>query len=226
MRILIIEDDVKLCEILQLRLKEIDYYTDICNHGDDAAFYIKKQAYDVIVLDRMLPGKDGLYVLKYIRNLGLTTPVIMVTAMNQLENRVEGLDCGADDYLSKPFEMDELMARIRALGRRTAALQTRNSFTFSDLTLNLDLMEIQTEQESCSVSKREAELLSLLMRNSERILTRELLLDRVWGVDTIIMDSNLDNFISFLRKRLKQVQSKVVIKTVRGVGYKLEDTNV
>jgi DNA-binding response OmpR family regulator len=139
MRILIIEDDLKLCKILQMQLKENDIYSDLCNCGDDAGFYITKQVYDVIVLDRMLPGMDGLCILKQIRDQGLTTPVIMVTALNQLENRVEGLDCGADDYLSKPFEMDEFIARIRALGRRSASWQANHSFTISDLTLNLDL---------------------------------------------------------------------------------------
>jgi DNA-binding response OmpR family regulator len=225
MRILIIEDDQKLCRVLELRLKENDFYADICNHGGDAEFYIKKQVYDVIVLDRMLPGRDGLNLLKYIRSLNITTPVIMVTAMSQLENRVEGLDCGADDYLSKPFEMDELIARIRALGRRTSILRTTNLLEFSDLILNLDLMELQTAQRNCAISKREAELLSMFMRNSNRILARELLLDRVWGANTAIMDSNLDNFICFLRKRLKFVHSSIQIKTVRGVGYKLEDAN-
>lgn len=225
MRILVIEDDQKLCQILEQRLKENGFYTDLCNHGDDADYYIKKQVYDVIVLDRMLPGKDGLILLKYLRSLSITTPVIMVTAMNQLENRVEGLNYGADDYLSKPFEMEELIARIRALGRRTSMLCASNQVEYSDLILNLDLMQLQAAQRSCAISKREAKLLSFLMRNSNRILTRLLLLDRVWGANTATMDSNLDNFICFLRKRLKLVHSSVVIKTVRGVGYKLEDTN-
>jgi DNA-binding response OmpR family regulator len=222
-RILIIEDDVDLCEILELQLGENGIYADICNDGDDAEFYIQKQVYDVIILDRMLPGKDGMHLIKYIRSLNITTPVIMVTAMSQLQDRVEGLDQGADDYLSKPFEMEELIARIRALGRRTSKLCTNNQIEFSDLILNLDLMELQTDRKNCPVSKREAELLSYLMRNSNHIIARELLLDRIWGANTATMNSNLDNFICFIRKRLKYVQSNIQIKTVRGVGYKLED---
>jgi DNA-binding response OmpR family regulator len=121
--------------------------------------------------------------------------------------------------------MEEFIARIRALGRRTSTLRTNNQIEFSDLILNLDLMELQSAKKSCTITKREAELLSFFMNNNSRVLTRELLLDRVWGANTAAMDSNLDNFISFLRKRLRSVHSRVEIKTARGVGYKMEASN-
>ncbi|WP_167957670.1 response regulator transcription factor [Anaerosporobacter faecicola] len=223
MRILMIEDDIELCSILRIEMEKNQFFLDCCHRGDDADFYINSNAYDVIILDRMLPGKDGIHILKDLRSHNRSTPVILLTAMNTLSNRVEGLDCGADDYLTKPFEIDELFARIRALARRSTKLENSNIFTYGDITLDTTNLLLKKEDEQCTLSKRESDLLVFFIRNKENTLERELLLTRVWGADSFVTDGNLDNFIHFLRKRLKTVHSAVSIKTIRGVGYRLED---
>ena len=225
MRVLIVEDDKKLCEMLQLQLNENDIQCDICMDGADAMEFIMRDAYDVLVLDRMLPHKDGLTILKELREKQNDTPVIMVTALGQLDHRVEGLDSGADDYLPKPFELEEFLARVRALGRRKVkAIETKRE-EFGDIYYDADQMKIfakEDESNNCHLSKRESELLLFMMNNEGRVLSRELILDRIWGIDSDVMESNLDNFICFLRKRLRSVGSKCKITTVRGVGYRLE----
>lgn len=221
MRILVIEDDRELCSILEYQLKKNNMEADFCYDGDDALFYADKLTYDIIVLDRMLPGMDGLTILSKLRKLGIGTPVLMLTAMGTLKNRVEGLDMGADDYLTKPFEMEELIARIKALARRPASVLDTNEIHFSDIVLNERLMAVIRDNEECSLSKREYDLLAFLIRNKGQVLTREMILNRVWGADSFVTDSNLDNFICFLRKRLKSVHSHVTIKTIRSVGYQL-----
>jgi DNA-binding response OmpR family regulator len=223
MRILVIEDDKELCSILDYQLKKNDMEADFCFDGEDALFYVTKQAYDVIVLDRMLPGMDGIDILLKIRREKIATPVIMVTALDDLKNRIEGLDTGADDYLAKPFEMEELLARIRALARRPARIENRNEYAFSDFHLDEGKMQLIREEEICGLSKRESDLLAFFIKNKGQILTREMILSRVWGADSFVTDSNLDNFIFFLRKRLKSIHSKANIKTIRSVGYKLEE---
>lgn len=221
MRILVVEDDRELCSILEYQLSKNNIEADFCYDGDDALFYAGKQTYDTIVLDRMLPGMDGLTILRKLRNQGIETPIIMLTAMGTLKNRVEGLDTGADDYLTKPFEMEELIARIRALARRPAKVQDTSELHFSDIVVNERLMAVIRGQEQCSLSKREYDLLTFLIRNKGQVLTREMILNRVWGADSFVTDGNLDNFICFLRKRLKSVHSHVTIKTIRSVGYQL-----
>jgi DNA-binding response OmpR family regulator len=223
MYLLVIEDDKELCAILEHQLKKNNIEADFCHNGEDALFYIKQQTYDVIVLDRMLPGLDGLSILNRLRKDLITTPVIMVTAMDTLKNRVEGLDTGADDYLTKPFDVEELLARIRALARRPVRIENYEQLYFSDFCLNAGTMQLVKEKESCSLSKRESDLLVFFIKNKGQILTRELLLNRVWGADSFVTDGNLDNFICFLRKRLKTIHSHASIRTVRGVGYQLED---
>ncbi|WMJ85712.1 response regulator transcription factor [Anaerocolumna sp. MB42-C2] len=223
MRILVIEDDKELCSIIEYQLKKNGMEADFCFNGEDALFYGLKQTYDIIMLDRMLPGMDGITILKKIRNERITTPVIMVTAMSNLNNRIEGLDTGADDYLVKPFEMEELLARIRALARRPTKIENVNEFYFSDFCLNEGKVQLIRGDEICSLSKRESDLLAFFIKNKGQVLTRELLLTRVWGADSFVTDGNLDNFICFLRKRLKSVHSHASIKTIRSVGYQLED---
>lgn len=222
-RILMIEDDKELCDILQIEMVKNQFLVDFCHDGEDTDFYINSNAYDVIILDRMLPGKDGISILREIRSNSNSTPVIMLTAMNTLHNRIEGLDQGADDYLTKPFEIEELFARIRALARRATKLENTNILIFGDITLDTTNLCIEHNGESCNLSKRESDLLAFFIRNKGATLERELLLMRVWGADSFVTDGNLDNFIHFLRKRLKSVHSQVTLKTVRGVGYRLEE---
>jgi DNA-binding response OmpR family regulator len=221
MRILIIEDDIDLCNLLNYQIQTQGWSADFCHDGLDAVLYTERSIYDVILLDRMLPHKDGLTILKEMRNASIHTPVLLVTAMNTLTNRVEGLDAGADDYLIKPFEMDELLARIRAIARRNIPMIDSTIVTFSDLCVDLNLMKLVCGDEECILSKRELDLLVFLIQNKNRILPRDIILDRVWGTDSFVSDGNLDNFIFFLRKRIASVHSHVTIKTVRSVGYRL-----
>jgi DNA-binding response OmpR family regulator len=223
MYLLVIEDDKELCSILEYQLKRNQIETDFCYDGADAMFYAGKQTYDIIILDRMLPGMDGLTILDMLRRNKITTPVIMVTAMGTLKNRIEGLDTGADDYLTKPFDIEELLARIRALARRPVKIENLEKLYFSDFCLDTGTMKLIKDKESCNLSKRESDLLTFFIKNQGQILTREMLLNRVWGADSYVTDGNLDNFICFLRKRLKSIHSHVTLKTIRSVGYQLED---
>lgn len=220
---MVIEDDKELCVILEYQLKKNGIEVDFCYDGEDAMFYVMKQTYDIIVLDRMLPGMDGLTILAKLRKEKIATPVIMVTAMDDLKNRIEGLDTGADDYLTKPFEIEELLARIRALARRPVKIENTDILYFSDFCLDGGKMQLIRDIESCGLSKRENDLLSFFIKNKGQILTREILLTRVWGADSFVTDGNLDNFICFLRKRLNSVHSHASIKTIRSVGYQLEE---
>jgi DNA-binding response OmpR family regulator len=221
--ILVIEDDKELCSILEYHLKKDNINADFCYDGEDALFYIAKQTYDIIVLDRMLPGMDGLTILGKLRRDNMATPVIMLTAMGTLKNRIEGLDTGADDYLTKPFDIEELLARIRALARRPVKIENFEQLYFSDFCLNGGTMQLIHAGEFCGLTKRESDLLAFFIKNRGQIIPREMLLTRVWGADSFVTDGNLDNFIYFLRKRLKSVHSHATIKTVRAVGYQLEE---
>lgn len=223
MRILLVEDDQKLCSLVKAQLAEQEIECDICNDGADAFHYAKTNAYDVIVLDRMLPHKDGITIIDELREHQIETPVIFVTALGQLNDRVNGLNHGADDYLSKPFEIVELVARIHALARRRTKSLTSNVHTFGDFEYDFPqlLLTHTVTKKTCHISKRESELLSFFITNEGQILSRDLILDRIWGIDSDIMESNLDNFICFLRKRLKSIDSKCIIKTYRGTGYAL-----
>ncbi len=223
MYLLIVEDDKNLCSILEYQFKKNNIEADFCHDGADAMFYIEKQSYDIIVLDRMLPGLDGMTILGKLREKQFKTPVLMLTAMGTLQNRIEGLDTGADDYLIKPFDMEELLARIRALARRPVRLESLEQLCFSDFCLNAGKLELARAGESCSISKRESDLLAFFIKNKGQVLTRETLLTRVWGADSFVTDGNLDNFICFLRKRLKSVHSHAAIRTIRSVGYQLEE---
>ncbi|MGL5677689.1 MAG: response regulator transcription factor [Cellulosilyticaceae bacterium] len=223
MQLLMIEDDQDLCRMLQQHFNTHHFTIDFCHTGEDAMFYILKQTYDLIILDRMLPHKDGLSILAEMRHNHITTPVIMLTAMGTLENRIEGLDRGADDYLIKPFEIGELFARIRALLRRPTPLVHSDILCYSNIQLNILENKLYSPTNTCALSKRETDLLAFFMRNKGQILTRDMLLTRVWGADSFVMDSNLDNFICFLRKRLHYVGSLATLTTIRSVGYKLED---
>ena len=223
MRILLVEDDEELCAFLEFSLEHKGYSVDICPNGEDAFYYLNGQVHDVVILDRMLPGMDGIEILRRMRKQGMTTPVIMVTALGTVENKIDGLDAGADDYLVKPFAPDELFARIRALERRPVQMERNSYLRFGDVTLNLSNRMMSKGEKGVELTKKEMDLLEFLIRNKGQTLTRELLLNRVWGHNDIVEDGNLDNYIYFLRRRLKQVGSHVNIKTVRSVGYTLEE---
>lgn len=222
MRILIVEDDIDLCEAVKYHLTREGYTADVCHTGSDALHFIRQQAYQLIILDRMLPELNGISVLQQMRAGGIKTPVIITTALNGIGDRIEGLDAGADDYLIKPFVMEELMARIRAVSRRPANLEISRVLSFGDVTLDLVSFTLKGPTATYTLSKREAELMELFMENPRRILPRNVLLSRVWGPDAPVEDGNLDNYVHFLRRRLKTVGSSARIKTARSVGYSLE----
>lgn len=222
MRILLIEDDKDLSEALSFRLQKENYSTDICASGEDALYYVDSQSYDMIILDRMLPVMDGLSILKVIRKKDIHVPVIMVTAMDGLFDRVDGLDSGADDYLVKPFAIEELLARIRALARRPKKIEQTEVLSFSDLELDSKKQTIKNKDKICALSKRETALMEFFMQNPGRVLNRELILSHVWGPDNMVEEGNLDNYIHFLRRRLSSISSCVQIKTMHRVGYYFE----
>lgn len=222
MRLLLIEDDEKLCEAVALHLRKEGYETDICHNGVDADYYITGYIYDAIILDRMLPELDGLTLLQNIRKKGVVTPVIMVTAMNGINDRIDGLDCGADDYLVKPFAVEELQARIRAILRRPRVMENSALLCYGDIALEIQTCTAICKEKRISLSKREGALFEYFLMNKEQILTREQILCRVWGAEDFVEDGNLDNYIYFLRRRLKALETELSIKTLHGIGYRLE----
>ncbi len=223
MRILLIEDDRKLNEALCCALRREGYEVDACQDGEEGLYYMETGAADLVLLDRMLPGLSGAELLRRRRQAGDTTPVLMLTAMGTLEDRITGLDLGADDYLVKPFAMEELMARIRSLSRRGAAFHvTSDQLCWEDLTLSESSCQLTGPGGECTLSRRECGLLAALLRHPRQTLGRSQLLLSVWGPDTEVEDGNLDNYIFFLRRRLTALSSSVKIRTVRGVGYRLE----
>lgn len=225
MRLLIIDDDVALCEALSIQLQSSGYDVDYCISGEDALFYATQHPYSVILLDRMLPVIDGLTLLQAIRKKQIHTPVLMMTAMSQISDRIEGLDAGADDYIVKPFDTQELMARIRALSRRPSAITPENILSYADLTLNVTRHELSCNGQKLSLSKRETSLLEYFLRNKNQVLSRAMLLSYIWGPACEVEDGNLDNYIHFARKRLKTLGSTVQIRTIHGTGYKMEDSH-
>lgn len=222
MRILLVEDDQALCDTVCLQLQNQGYTVDCCYDGEDSLHFIKEQVYDLIILDRMLPSLDGIHVLKAMRLLHITTPVLMVTALNSIGDKVTGLDAGADDYLAKPFAIEELLARIRALSRRPVDWMPSLQLAFGDTTFNLSALTLTGPKGTCSLSKKEAQLFEPFFKQPETPLPRTFLLSRVWGPSAEIEEGNLDNYMHFLRRRLRAVGSNIEIKTLRGVGYSLE----
>lgn len=223
MRILLAEDDEKLNETLVYGLTQAGFLVDTCFDGADALFYGEQNIYDVILLDRMLPGMQGTDVLAALRQKGVAAPVILITALGTLSDKVEGLDLGADDYLVKPFAQEELFARIRCVTRRPHRILDEESLTYSDISWFPTECRLSGPAGSCTLSKREAALLEAFLKSGGTTLPRNHLLLKVWGPDSDVEEGNLDNYIHFLRRRLKTVGSLLAIKTVRGIGYSLAE---
>ena len=222
MRILMVEDDQALCAAVDIHLRQQGYTVDYAHTGEDGLHFALQNAYDLILMDRMLPELDGLEAVRTLRSRGFSTPVLMLTALDGVPDRVDGLDAGADDYLAKPFAAEELLARIRALSRRPRQWESTSRLSAGDLELDTELAALRGPAGACSLSRREKQLLELFLRNAGQTLTRELLLSRGWGPDAPVEDGNLDNYIHFLRRRLRTVGSAVRLATVRSVGYRLE----
>ena len=224
MRILIVEDEVRLASTLKDLLEMNSYTADVCHDGETGLDNALTGIYDVMILDVMLPRLDGFTVLRRLRAAGNATPVLMLTARSEVTDRVEGLDCGADYYLTKPFEPRELLACIRALTRRTPDLQKSDTLEFGDLTLDKSAFTLVCGSRSVRLSRKEFDLAELLMRNRGQILTKETLLLKIWGYESDAEDNNVEVYISFLRKKLEHLHSRVKIRTIRMVGYMLEET--
>lgn len=222
MRILIIEDDKSLAETLRFQLEREHFETDICHDGVDGLHFIEQQAHDLILLDRMIPILDGISVLKITREKDIYTPIIFITAMGALQDKVTGLECGADDYLVKPFDFEELLARIHSILRRPVKWEGDKPLKLGDISFDVKQKVLYCYKNSCSLSAREGNLLEIFLRNPGMTIPRASLLSRVWGPDASVEDGNLDNYIYLLRRRLKGVRSTLLLKTVRGIGYRLE----
>ncbi len=231
MKLLLVEDDENLNRNLTYFLEKEGYQVDSCHNGEDALYYLREGSPDLILLDRMLPLLDGMEVLKKIRQEHNRTPVLMLTALGTLADKVDGLDAGADDYLVKPFAMEELLARIRSLFRRSGPTPSDSpgdfgetlTWHYGDLWLNPRLHELKGPAGTATVSNRESALLQYFLQNGGQTLSRGQLLIKVWGPDSEVEEGNLDNYIFFLRRRLKSLKSCLRIATLRGVGYRLEE---
>ena len=224
MKILLVEDDAELCSVIQKALEKEKYIVDCVSDGETAMFYAlnTEYAYDLAIIDRMLPVIDGLTIIKAMRKKGIRIPVIIITAMDALDNRIEGLDGGADDYLVKPFHIRELSARVRALIRRPADLQLSGKLQYGDLTFDKENRKLSSDGKSVQLTARETELFSVLIQSPEKLFNREQLVLKIWGTSSEVEAGNVDNYISFLRKRLRELNSFCKIITVYGAGYKLE----
>lgn len=221
MRILIVEDEVRLAEALGQIMNQEKYAVDIVHDGASGLEYAKSGLYDVIVLDIMLPKKNGYEVVKELRSAKIITPILLLTAKDEITDKVSGLDYGADDYMTKPFVPEELMARIRALSRRHGEV-VLEELSFADLTLNLATYTLMRGPKSVRLGYKEYEVLKILMSNPKMIVPKEDLIIKVWGMDSNAEDNNVEAYISFLRKKFFYLGSKVNINTVRKVGYRLE----
>lgn len=218
MRILVIEDDQSLNRIVSKHLREEGYAVDSCTRGDDGLDYIEGTAYDLIVLDWMLPGLDGISLLRQARACGCLSPVLLLTARDAVDDRVTGLDAGADDYLVKPFAFDELLARVRALLRRRGMVK-QSRLVLDDLTLDTATHSVSRAGQKIALTSREYALLEYLLRNQGIVLTRSKIADHVWNYD-FDYDSNIvDVYIRYLRKKIDRDFAHPLIHTVRGFGY-------
>ncbi|WP_300409652.1 response regulator transcription factor [Lagierella sp.] len=223
MRILIVEDEVRLAEAISEIVKSEKYDSDIVHNGKDGLYYASSEIYDCIILDVMLPEMDGFEVLREVRKKGIETPILMLTAKDEVKSKVLGLDYGADDYMTKPFDVEELLARIRAITRRKGQV-ILDELTFEDLILDLNNYSISTKHKSINLTAKEFELIKLLMTNANIVVTKDDLISKIWGYDSDAEDNNVEVYISFVRKKLKFIKSKVEITTLRKLGYKLEYT--
>lgn len=222
MRILIVEDEVRLADTLGQIMIEQKYNVDIVNDGEAGLDYALSGDYDVIVLDVMLPKKNGFDVVRELRSAHNATPILLLTARDETLDKVTGLDCGADDYMTKPFVPEELLARIRALSRRQGEIIVEE-MKFADLTLNLSTYTLQTALKSIHLGYKEFEVLKLLMANPSNVLPKETIISKVWGATSEAEDNNVEAYISFLRKKFFYLDSHVTIGTIRKVGYRLEE---
>lgn len=222
MKILIVEDELALSDALTEILKRNQYSVDAVDNGEDGLEYALTVLYDCIILDIMLPIMDGLNVLKHLRKHKISTPVMLLTAKSDIDDKINGLDCGADDYLTKPFITGELLARIRALTRRTGEVNV-DAYDFHGLSLNKNTYMLSYKDQSVKLSLKEYQIMEILIMNPNQIITKERFIEKIWGFESDVEYNNIEVYISFLRKKIQSINSSANIFTARGVGYYLEE---
>ncbi|MBE6677673.1 MAG: response regulator transcription factor [Ruminococcaceae bacterium] len=221
MRVLIVEDEQRIANALCRMMESCKYACDVVYDGLDGYLYAESDIYDLIILDIMLPRMDGIEIAKQLRAKKIKTPILMLTAKSETEDKVKGLDSGADDYMTKPFSKEELLARVRALTRRKGEV-ILDELRYDDLVLNLSSYTLSKDEKTVRLGLKEFEILKILMSNPKRVTQKEDLIIKVWGYDSDAEDNNVEVYISFLRKKLSFLNSKVVISTARKIGYYLE----
>lgn len=222
--ILIVEDEKKLSRVLQLELEYEDYHTETADNGKDALRLITEKKWDLVLLDIMLPGLSGVEVLRRVRKSNDDTPIILLTARDEVHDKVSGLDLGANDYVTKPFQIEELLARIRVHLRQSAKKEVENpTLSVGDLSVNTDSREVKRENELIDLTPREYDLLICLLENKNIVLTRDQLIEHVWGYDYFGDTNVVDVYIRYLRQKIDKPFSEAYIQTVRGVGYTIKD---
>jgi DNA-binding response OmpR family regulator len=221
MKVLMVEDERYLAEAVAQILKKHNYDVDLAYDGEDGLDNALSGVYDVILLDIMMPKMDGITVLKEIRSAGIGTPVILLTAKGELEDKIEGLDSGADDYLAKPFKTEELLARMRAVTRRRGELLPEGILSFGDIEYNPHTLVLSRGAKHFNLTQKEGRLIEYLIQNKGTSLSPDAIIEKVWGYDSDAEDNHVQVYISFLRKKLASLDADIRIKTIRGVGYAL-----
>jgi len=225
MKILIIEDEYSLADAISETLQKEKFGVNIITNGEDGENEALTNIYDLILLDVMLPKKDGFEILANLRKEKVDIPVIMLTAKSEISDKLNGLENGADDYITKPFHMRELIARVKVILKRKTNIQDTNVLEYSDLKLDLVTCKMSVNGSEITINGKELDLLEILLVNKNQIVNREILANKIWGYNSETEYNNVEVYVSFLRKKLKLLKSKVKIKAVRGIGYKLEDEN-
>lgn len=225
MKILIIEDEYSLADAIAETLQKEKFGVNIITNGEDGENEALTNIYDLILLDVMLPKKDGFEILRNLRKEKIDTPIIMLTAKSEISDKLNGLENGADDYITKPFHTRELVARVKVILKRKINMQDINILEYSDLKLDLGTGKMCVNDTEIAINGKELDLLEILLVNKNQIVNRELLADKIWGYNSEAEYNNVEVYVSFLRKKLKLLKSKVKIKAVRGIGYKLEEEN-
>lgn len=223
MKILVVEDDVHLLKTIQTLLEEEGYQVDPTGCGEEGCYLAEQGIYDLLVLDMMLPGMDGLKIVRSIRSKQVLTPILFLTARDSVEDMVKGLDSGADDYMTKPFEVPELLARVRALLRRRGPVDSDGGLAYHRLLLNTKSKEAFIGGAKVDLTLKEFELLEYLLRNREQILARDQICTRVWGLESDVGSNVVEVYVYYLRKKLKALDYDHIIHTIRNVGYMLKE---
>lgn len=221
MRVLLVEDEKPLAAALGKIFEKNKILVDVANDGIEGNLLSQNDVYDVIILDIMLPGMTGLEILQSIRESGKNVPILLLTAMDNTEDKVNGLNMGADDYLVKPFDTEELVARVRALGRRPWEVYQDNVIPFTNISLNINTGELLVDGVLNKLTAKESQLLEMFIRNPGMTISKEQILDRIWGIESLAMENSVEIYVHYLRKKLDK--SKAYIKTIRSLGYVLKE---